>query len=414
MSEDRFDKLIREELFDFSLPAQSDWEDLSSRMAARARQKRRTRFLYYAGAAAACLALLFALIWPGRSSFQQSAATSPIALVGSPNDITPSLSLANYVEPLLSQQQMSLMHQKLTAAYFKDVQTFTIVPPDEIKQVADSLTLQIEDKIFSQLADAQEPDLSPEETLSAPKKQNKKSTFIPPDPLPRNRQYKKWVTGATMSYQGPINGNYIFTPSTYTTKWETPLSMSGTNLDNLDIAQFLADRLETDQVNTISTHFSTPISAGVSVQKEFNKWLSVGASLTYTLLRGEYQAITEDKSYILNQNTHYLGIPVGLYFHAVNTPYLSVYAVGGGAIDRALADEYECQLNGVTSRQRETVQGFQFSVFGGLGIEYKCTDLLGIYVEPSVSHYFDNNQPKSLRTIQPTQFKVEIGFRFRI
>jgi len=39
---------------------------------------------------------------------------------------------------------------------------------------------------------------------------------------------------------------------------------------------------------------------------------------------------------------------------------------------------------------------------------------MGIYIEPTVSHYFDNNQPKSIRTVQPTQFRMELGIRFRI
>ena len=167
-------------------------------------------------------------------------------------------------------------------------------------------------------------------------------------------------------------------------------------------------------MNVISTHFSTPLSAGINVQKEFNRWLSVGASFTYTLLRGEYQVHTADKSYIVDQNTHYIGIPVGIYFHAVNNRYLSVYVVGGGAVDKAVSDEYICQLNNVSTRQSQAVEGVQWSVFGGLGIEYKCSELIGIYLEPTVSHYFDNDQPKSIRTIQPTQFKMELGIRFRI
>jgi len=228
------------------------------------------------------------------------------------------------------------------------------------------------------------------------------------------RLNNKWITAANFSYQGAINGAYLFTPSTYTTKWETPLSLAGSDLDNLGIPDDMAPNFDENDMNRISAHFSTPISAGINVQKEFNKWLSVGASLTYTLLRGEYQVHTADKSYIVNQNTHYIGIPVSVYLRMVNTPHLTVYAVGGGAVDRAVADEYICQLNDVTTRQYVPVQGVQWSVYGGLGIEYKWSELMGIYIEPTVSHYFDNNQPKSIRTVQPTQFRMELGIRFRI
>ena len=52
-----------------------------------------------------------------------------------------------------------------------------------------------------------------------------------------------------------------------------------------------------------------------------------------------------------------------------------------------------------------------WSAYGGLGIEYKWTERMGLYVEPSVSHYFDNNQPKS---IHHSAYSIQNGSRYPI
>jgi len=404
MSEQSFDKHIRENLRNFSFPEEhGDWEGLVVRMSRRTIILRRRRVFLWSTSAAACLFLLMFLLMPVLNR-DTHAPETVCRIVSQPANIT-ATDYPQHIHGLYARAQLDRLREA------------SVVPATSEIFVTPSKTPVPEpDRQCPRPAAAQEPTAQKELAVEQPVKE-KTQTPTPlfpvdlPDPSRLNR---KWITAANFSYQGAINGNYIFTPSTYTTKWETPLSLAGSDLANLGIPDYMAPNFDEDDVNLMSAHFSTPISAGINVQKEFNKWLSVGASLTYTLLRGEYQVHTADKSYIVNQNTHYVGIPVSVYFRAVNTPHLTVYAVGGGALDKAVADEYICQLNDVATRQYVPVQGFQLSVYGGLGIEYKWSEWMGIYIEPTVSHYFENNQPKSIRTIQPTQFKMELGIRFRI
>ncbi len=51
---------------------------------------------------------------------------------------------------------------------------------------------------------------------------------------------------------------------------------------------------------------------------------------------------------------------------------------------------------------------------GGLGAEFQVNRGAGIYFDPSIAYYFDNNQPLSIRSSQPLQFKFELGFRFHL
>ena len=404
MNDNLFDKIIREKLYNFSTPGENgDWDALAARLSGRKAFLRRRRVLILVPAAAACLLLLFFLFMP-RPGRNASAPQTVYRIVREPAALDLTAHLEN-IPQLYSPQELRLLRiRSLTPATSEITVPPAAIPSHEPEQDA-PLQAAVEEPVIHK-------DIPVEEPVNV--KSHAKNGLFPADPPKNTRLNKKWITAANFSYQGAINGTYLFTPSTYTTKWETPLSLAGSDLDNLGIPDDMAPNFDENDMNRISAHFSTPISAGINVQKEFNKWLSVGASLTYTLLRGEYQVHTADKSYIVNQNTHYIGIPVSVYLRMVNTPHLTVYAVGGGAVDRAVADEYICQLNDVTTRQYVPVQGVQWSVYGGLGIEYKWSELMGIYIEPTVSHYFDNNQPKSIRTVQPTQFRMELGIRFRI
>ena len=52
-------------------------------------------------------------------------------------------------------------------------------------------------------------------------------------------------------------------------------------------------------------------------------------------------------------------------------------------------------------------------VAGGLGVEFRISPRVGIYLDPNFRYYFNTqNQPRSLRTIQPLRFEMEAGVRF--
>ncbi len=456
-----FDKEIREKLYHYSVPGETGhWEDLTLRMAGRHALKRRRRWMVPAAVAvaAAAVLLLFLFVFVPFTGRLSSLPLHTCKIITPPVGIDVLLAKKD-IPHMYSHARLDLLRKASKVPAVSEVGRIQLLAPvpkpviADPKQVATELwpavtelrtaaaelaaaeltaaelaaaELAAAELAAAELAAAElaatELELAAAE-LAADKEKAARALktqgqdfagFFPEHPSKVSRINQKWITAANFSYQGAINGTYLFTPSTYTTKWETPLSLAASDLSNLGIPDYMAPQFDEDDMNRISAHFSTPMSAGINVQKEINKWLSVGFSLTYTLLRGEYQVHTADKSYIVNQNTHYIGIPVGVYLRAVNTRSLTVYAVGGGAVDRAVADEYMCRLNDVATRQFSPVSGFQWSLYGGLGIEYKWSELMGIYIEPSVSHYFDNNQPKSIRTIQPTQFKMEVGIRFRI
>ena len=62
----------------------------------------------------------------------------------------------------------------------------------------------------------------------------------------------------------------------------------------------------------------------------------------------------------------------------------------------------------------EKVNNLQWSVGGGLGLEFNVSGRFGIFAEPSVKYYFDCGQPKSIRTDKPFQMVLRLGVRFEL
>lgn len=160
-----------------------------------------------------------------------------------------------------------------------------------------------------------------------------------------------------------------------------------------------------------SPKFYMPISLGLQLKARVVGNFYVGAGLNYSYLVSQYNALVNSVYYegAFNQ-LYYVGIPVTLYYHFVNSPRLGVYASLGGAVDKCVSSRYVYGSN----VSHENVSGLQYSANLGLGVEYKITKGFGIYLDPSIAYFFDNKQPLSIRTAQPLQLKLELGFRFAI
>lgn len=165
-----------------------------------------------------------------------------------------------------------------------------------------------------------------------------------------------------------------------------------------------------------------PVSVGAGARFEFSSRWSLGVGLNYTLLtrtfNGTYTKVNavggierEVNSGIRNTQ-HFIGIPVNAYFNIVDSRNVNFYAYAGGAVEKCLADNYLVQSEHIV--HKESAQGAQISTNIGLGAEFMLSDYVGLYLDPSLRYYFDCDQPKSIRTIQPLMLGLEVGFRFKL
>lgn len=136
--------------------------------------------------------------------------------------------------------------------------------------------------------------------------------------------------------------------------------------------------------------YKMPVTAGLTVEKKINEHLAVETGLIYSNLRAE-------------QNLHYLGIPVKMNVTLIETPKLGVYASVGGIADKCIAG---------AGNNDFTHEPVQLALTAAVGVNYRISDRLAVFVEPGVSHHFKTNSKlETLRSARPTNFNLICGLR---
>ena len=160
------------------------------------------------------------------------------------------------------------------------------------------------------------------------------------------------------------------------------------------------------------TQYSLPLNLGVQVQIPLKHNMALGAGVNYTMLRSSYDCLINKKSYNVKQTLHYIGIPVNIYGVVVEKNSFRFYVNAGATIEKGVRAVYHLKSYDETLRSSSSIDGLQFSVNAGMGVEYRISNLLGLYLEPNIVYYMDSDVPRSIRTDQPLQVKAELGFRF--
>lgn len=168
-----------------------------------------------------------------------------------------------------------------------------------------------------------------------------------------------------------------------------------------------------------SDSYNLPLSFGVGVKYSITKWLGIGVGLNYTLLNKKVTGTYYDEhgwscSTDMKNSQHYIGIPLDIYFSVFRTRRWDAYATVGGSVEKCILNRYTGTFEGESLLYTRKVGGVQTSVKVGLGVEFSPLEFLGIYIDPSLRYYFDNKQPRSIRTEQPLAFGVEAGLRFKL
>jgi len=162
--------------------------------------------------------------------------------------------------------------------------------------------------------------------------------------------------------------------------------------------------------------YTPPVSFGLVVRKNITKTLSLESGLVYTYL------LTTFKNSGTQQNEarlhlHYIGVPLNVIVTLWNNPKWEIYLSGGGMVEKGIRSVYVQNLyvsnQTITTTAATSIEGVQWSVNGAVGTTYKIKRYLGIFFEPKISYFFDNNQPISARTDQPVVIGLSAGIRFQ-
>lgn len=168
-----------------------------------------------------------------------------------------------------------------------------------------------------------------------------------------------------------------------------------------------------------NTTYGIPVSVGAGVKFDFNERWALGVGVNYSYLSrkfyGTYTKADENGVEInstasdIRNSQHFVGIPVNAYCNIVNNKHVNLYAYAGGTVEKCVSDKYEVLSTSIVHTEKP--EGVQLSANIGLGVEFRLGQHLGLYVDPSLRYYFDNGQPKSIRTAQPLMLGFEMGLR---
>jgi hypothetical protein len=167
-------------------------------------------------------------------------------------------------------------------------------------------------------------------------------------------------------------------------------------------------------------NFSLPFSLGVGIKYHFNSRLALGTGIRYTYMSrtflGDYRDVDQNIHMVqtdIDNHQHWLGVPLNLYFNIIDNGRWRLHTFLGGAGEFLVDNDYLIHASPNDIHYHERGNRIQWSAAGGIGVEYKLTPTVGLFLDPSIRYYFGaGNQPRSIRTIQPLRMEVEAGVRF--
>lgn len=168
--------------------------------------------------------------------------------------------------------------------------------------------------------------------------------------------------------------------------------------------------------------YSIPVSFGAGVRIGLSSKWSIGAGVNYSMLSRNFYGtytkvgaggtIENSTSSDIRNTQHYIGIPVNAYYDIVDSRNVNFYAYAGGTVEKCISDKYSVLNTSII--HKEKVDGFQWSANVGIGVGFKLSKHLGLYIDPSLRYYFDNGQPHSIRSAQPLMLGFEVGLKVNL
>ncbi len=169
---------------------------------------------------------------------------------------------------------------------------------------------------------------------------------------------------------------------------------------------------------TEKSHHHIPLVIGLSVNKSLTPRWSMETGLRYTFLRSDFYLESELMSRKTGQRIHYIGLPIKFNYRIFTYNGFSLYGQGGGALDIPVYGTQSVRQytpeSGTTNKETFHINApLQWSVEGGLGIQYHFTPSFSIYAEPSFRYYFNTGSDiRTIRHDKPFEFTIPIGLRF--
>jgi Outer membrane protein beta-barrel domain len=396
MQENDFDKRVREMMESHGeLPPADSWNTISSSLLRRRRGVVLRRGFGSLAAVAAAVALFFVM---GGGELFTSKPELPVLSAGISKKEMPKekIAVVEVVNDKKSQSRVTSMAKAIAKA--EDV----AIEPDAVNHIIGE---QVVNKPAIEENAGEKTDINKEvkKEINEKIEKGEKKTL-------EMVEYEESVNSRRFKLNKPLLAfSTMLSPSVSSGSMEL---LSRSNTGHKDMFSSM-DREQIPYENLYDTKYLPPVSVGFQIVLPVDKRVSFGTGINYTLLYSYTDVQNRNGSERHEQTAHYIGVPFNLYVNILESKGFRLYANTGVMLEKGLALRYKI-IGDIPENNTQSVSGVQWSVGAGIGGEYMIHKNLGLYADPSVSYFFPGGQPPTVRTIQPLQFKFEVGLRFHL
>lgn len=160
-----------------------------------------------------------------------------------------------------------------------------------------------------------------------------------------------------------------------------------------------------------------PLTFSLSLSKALSERWAIESGLRYTYLRSDKTVENRFSVTETIQKVHYIGIPLKVNYNIFTTRRFSLYSQGGAVLDIPLhstSTVFEKPTYGSMPTITKTNLHIpaQWSIEGGIGVEYRLTPSISIYAEPSFKYYFNSGpEINTIREKKPLELTLPIGLK---
>ena len=167
------------------------------------------------------------------------------------------------------------------------------------------------------------------------------------------------------------------------------------------------------------SHHKMPVIIGLSLNKALTSRWSIETGVRYSFMESDFISESKLLEQRMNQQIHYIGVPLKFNYRIYSVEGFSLYGHGGGALDIPVSGQQSVWKSSVDTPTPQTDKfhinaPLQWSVEGGLGIQYHFTPSFSIFAEPSIHYYFNpGGEIKTIRQEKPFEISIPVGLRFK-
>jgi len=256
-----------------------------------------------------------------------------------------------------------------------------------------------------------QPQRSPQQQPPTPPASRSRAEVPPqpqrPSPLPSPTKNRKGVTIGLMANNGLMAYNHT-----------NGVMMSPEMASRYDFSDYLppgSTRATEKPIWLIGyeerQHHDHPISFGLTVSYPLtNRW-TLSTGLVYTRLNSQFVNVLSGTLITTDQRLDYLGVPLNVQYHVLKGKGWKAYASAGAKIDWNIRAKRNTEGVDVNARNDHP----QWSLAGGIGVEYDIIPLVGIYAEPGLRYYLKNDSKvDNFFKDQPFNWTLQIGIRLNL